>query len=174
MAHFLKYLEHTPDDLEVKWMLNIAAMTIGTYPDGVPAKFRIAPEAFASSETVGRFTDVAPEAGLNVFAMASGVVMDDFDNDGLLDVISSTYDSCCAMHCFHNNGDGTFTDRTAQAGLANQLGGLNLVAADYNNDGCLDVLVLRGAWENLGQRKSLLRNNCDGTFTDVTRQRDRK
>ena len=73
------------------------------------------------------------------------------------------------MHCFHNNGDGTFTDRTAQAGLANQLGGLNLVAADYNNDGCLDVLVLRGAWENLGQRMSLLRNNCNGTFTDVTK-----
>ena len=39
--------------------------------------------------------------------------------------------------------------------------------ADYNNDGCKDILVLRGGWE-VAQRKSLLRNNCNGTFTDVT------
>jgi hypothetical protein len=73
------------------------------------------------------------------------------------------------MHFFHNNGDGTFTDRTAQAGLSSQLGGLNIIQADYNNDGCLDILVLRGGWE-IPQRKSLLRNNCDGTFTDVTKE----
>jgi hypothetical protein len=52
---------------------------------------------------------------------------------------------------------------------SNQLGGLNLVAADYNNDGCMDLLVLRGGWES-PMRKSLLRNNCDGTFTDVTHE----
>src|ERR1700758_5317890 len=63
---------------------------------------------------------------------------------------------------FHNNGDGTFSDRTAQAGLSDQLGGLNIVAGDYNNDGCIDLLVLRGGWE-FGMRKSLLRNNCNGT-----------
>src|SRR4029079_3794353 len=41
--------------------------------------------------------------------------------------------------------------------------------ADYNNDGCMDILVLRGGWE-FPMRKSLLRNNCNGTFTDVTRE----
>jgi len=71
------------------------------------------------------------------------------------------------MHFFHNNGDGTFTDHVAEAGLAGQMGALNILQTDYNNDGCLDILVLRGAWE-LPQRKSLLRNDCDGTFTDVT------
>ena len=45
--------------------------------------------------------------------------------------------------------------------------GLNILQTDYNNDGHLDILVLRGAWET-PQRKSLLRNNGDGTFTDVT------
>ena len=70
-------------------------------------------------------------------------------------------------HLFHNNGDGTFTDRAAQAGLSDQLGGLNMVQTDYNNDGCLDILVLRGGWQ-LPVRRSLLRNNCNGTFTDVT------
>ena len=170
VGHFLAYLEHAPADIEVKWLLNVAESTLGNYPDGMPAKYLIAPSYFASAESVGRFTDVAPEAGLNLFAMSSGVVVDDFDNDGLLDVITSSFDSCAPMHFFHNNGDGTFSDRTAAAGLTRQLGGLDLVETDYNNDGCPDLLVLRGAWEKAAQRMSLLRNNCDGTFTDVTKE----
>ncbi len=170
VEYLLKYLARRPESIEVKWVLNVAEMTLGNYPDGVPQQYRIDPSLFASSESIGRFADVAPEAGLNLFAMASGVIVDDFDNDGLLDVMTSTFDVCAPMHFFHNNGDGSFSDRTAAAGLSDQTGGLNLIQADYNNDGCLDVLVLRGAWEQLGQRKSLLRNNCDGTFTDVTRE----
>jgi len=170
VQHFLKFLALQPDSIEVKWLLNVAEMTLGAYPSGVPPRYLLPPSLFASSESIGRFTDVAPAAGLNLFAMASGVIVDDFDNDGFLDVVTSSYDTCAPMHYFHNNGDGTFADRTAAAGLSDQLGGLNLIQADYNNDGCLDILVLRGAWEKLGQRKSLLRNNCDGTFTDVTKQ----
>jgi hypothetical protein len=101
--------------------------------------------------------------------MANGVVVDDFDNDGLLDVMLSSFDVCEPLHYFHNNGDGTFTDRAAAAGLAGQLGGLNMIQTDYNNDGCMDLLVLHGAWE-FSIRKSLLRNNCNGTFTDVTKE----
>jgi hypothetical protein len=47
------------------------------------------------------------------------------------------------MHYFRNKGDGTFSDRTAAAGLSGQLGGLNLIQADYNNDGCVDLLMGR-------------------------------
>ena len=50
------------------------------------------------------------------------------------------------------------------------VGGLNLVHADYDNDGWLDVLVLRGAWLNEGHPNSLLHNNGDGTFEDVTEE----
>lgn len=167
IEYFEKYLEHRPDDLEVRWLLNLAYMTLGEYPSGVPQAFLISEKDFHSRQNVGRFVDVAPAAGLNTFRDAGGVIVDDFDNDGLLDVVVSSMYVCDPIRFFHNNGDGTFSDRTKEAGLSGQLGGLNIVQADYNNDGCMDILVLRGGWE-FPQRKSLLRNNCDGTFTDVT------
>lgn len=169
IRHFLNCLRRNPKDLELKWLLNISYMTLGKYPREVPGEYLIPPKVFESREEVGRFVDVAPSHGLDILSMAGGVIMDDFDNDGFLDVVTSSLDACGSLHYFHNNGDGTFADRTAQAGLSNQLGGLNLIQADYNNDGLMDILVLRGAWE-LPMRKSLLRNNGDGTFTDVTRE----
>jgi hypothetical protein len=172
IEYFTKYLElrpSRPDAVQVKWLLNVAYNTLGKYPAGVPEVYRISPDVFASKENVGHFVDVARGAGLGFTSMAGGVIADDFENNGLLDVVVSSYDVCQPLRFFHNNGDGTFTDRTAQAGLSGQLGGLNMIQADYNNDGCMDILVLRGAWE-FPVRKSLLRNNCDGTFTDVTRE----
>lgn len=169
IQYALKYLARRPDTLDIKWMLNLDYMALGKYPDGVPKGELIPRSAFDSPDSVGQFVDVASEAGVNMFSESGGLIVDDFENDGLLDIVTSDYDECAPMHFFHNNGDGTFTDRTAQTGLQNQLGGLNMIQADYNNDGCLDILVLRGAWE-FPQRKSLLRNNCDGTFTDVTAQ----
>ena len=162
-----KYLERHPDAADAKWEIDLAYMTLGKYPDGVPKKYLIPPSVFDSPEDVPRFRDVAPEAGINLYSMSGGLIVDDFENNGQLDVVTSDFGQCAPMHYFHNNGDGTFSDNTAKAGLSGQLGGLNMIQADYNNDGCTDILVLRGAWE-FPQRKSLLRNNCDGTFTDVT------
>ena len=172
IQYFLKYLAikpERPNQLQVKWLLNLAYMTIGKYPSGVPQEYRVSPSAFESKQDIGRFLDVAPSAGLNFASMANGVIADDFENNGLLDLAVSSYDVCTPMRFFHNNADGTFTDRAVEAGLSTQLGGLNMIQADYNNDGCTDMLVLRGAWE-FPMRKSLLRSNCDGTFTDVTRE----
>lgn len=167
IRNFLEVLNRKPTDLEVRWLLNLASMTLGTYPKGVAKKYVIPPEVFKSAEDIGEFTDVAPALGLDLFDMAGGVIIDDFDNDGLLDIVVSSYDAGTCLRYFHNNGNGTFSDRTEQAGLSEQLGGLNIIQADYNNDGWLDILVMRGAWEE-PIRKSLLRNNGDGTFTDVT------
>ena len=173
IQYFENYLGQRPDDLEVKWLLNLTYVTLGEYPAGVPAKYLIPQSAFDPNEGrlqgIGRFMDVAPAAGMNAFKSSGGIIVDDFDNDGLLDVIGSSNDMCEQLQFFHNNGDGTFSERSAQAGLTGQLGGLNIVEADYNNDGCMDLLVLRGGWE-FPMRRSLLRNNCDGTFTDVTQQ----
>ena len=168
VEHFLNYLAQRPDEIAVRWLLNLAYMTLGRYPDDVPATYLIPPATFASADhDVGRFRDVAPQAGLNIFATAGGLIVDDFAGNGRFDVVTSNFDSCGPMHYFRNNGDGTFAERTSEVGLDGQLGGLNLVQADYNNDACTDILVLRGGWQ-APQRNSLLRNNCDGTFTDVT------
>lgn len=164
---FTKYLARKPDTLDIKWELNLAYLTLGRYPDGVPKQYLISPSIFESPEDIPRFKDVAPEAGINLYSMSGGLIVDDFENTGQLDIVTSDFGECAPMHYFHNNGDGTFSDHTDKAGLSDQLGGLNLIQADYNNDGCTDILVLRGAWQ-FPERKSLLRNNCDGTFTDVT------
>jgi len=169
IQYFETYLAHSPNDLEVKWQLNLAYMTIGGYPAQVPAKYLIPLSSFESKDNVGRFKDVGAKSGLNSFTEAGGLVIDDFDNDGLLDIITSSWDMCEPLHYFHNDGNGSFSDRTREAGLSDQLGGLNIIQGDYNNDGCMDLLVLRGGWE-LPMRRSLLRNNCNGTFTDVTQE----
>ena len=67
-------------------------------------------------------------------------------------------------------GDGTFADETDKAGLTGFFGGLNMIQADHDNDGDLDIFVLRGAWLSRWGRhpNSLLSNNGNGTFTDVT------
>src|ERR1017187_5010548 len=168
IQHFLASLKLRPGDLETRWLLNLSYMTLGKYPAGVPKEHLLAPSLFESAEDIGRFTDVAPRVGLGAVNFeVGGLIVDDFDNDGLFDIVTSNWDFCAPMHFFHNNGDGTFSDRSAQSGLATQTGGNNIIQTDYNNDGCLDILVLRGGWET-ALRKSLLRNNCNGTFTDVT------
>ena len=169
IEYFNKYLKLDPKNLEVRWLLNIAYMTLGKYPGSVPPQFLIPPAAFESKEDVGRFTDVAMPLGLDSVGDAGGVVMDDFDNDGFLDIVISSTDACDSLHYFHNNGDGTFSDWTQRSGLADQPGGLNIIQTDYNNDGRIDLFVMRGGWD-LPMHNSLLRNNGDGTFTDVTVQ----
>jgi hypothetical protein len=167
IRYFTRYLNEIPDEYDVRWLLNIAHMYAGTYPSGVPKSQLIPPTAFASSEEVGRFVDVAARAGLSSVSLSGGLIVDDFDGDGRLDVVTSSIDSCAPLRFFRRTEDGGFSEQASRAGLSDQLGGLNIVQTDYNNDGYLDILVLRGAWET-PQRKSLLRNNGDGTFTDVT------
>jgi len=170
MQILTELLKQEPENLKARWLLNIASMTVGDYPEGVPAQWLIPPGAFASEYDIKPFPDVAGAVGLDPMKLSGGSVMEDFDGDGNLDVMCSSIGFRDQLRLFHNNGDGSFTERTAEAGLVGEVGGLNLIQADFNNDGFPDVLVLRGAWMGAEGHfpKSLLRNNGDGTFEDVT------
>jgi hypothetical protein len=170
IEHFTRYLRQRPEDLGVQWLLNVAYMTLGEYPEGVPHEFLLPLGRFAAPwNDPRRMVNVASRVGLNARgeSMAGGCLVDDFDGDGRLDVFLPTTDPERGASVLRNRGDGTFEDVSDAAGLTEQVLSLNACHADFNNDGALDVLMLRGAWE-VPRRMSLLRNRGDGTFEDVT------
>jgi hypothetical protein len=166
-----RLLRVDPDSVRARWLLNIAHMTVGTYPDGVPAAWRIAPSTFAADHPLPAFTNVATDVGLGIHGVSGGAVVEDLDRDGFLDVMVSATGFSDPIRVFKNTGAGRFEERTADSGLAGLNGGLNLVHADFDNDGWPDVLVLRGAWMGAPGRfpVSLLRNLGGLRFADVTR-----
>jgi hypothetical protein len=171
VQHFTEYLRQFPDDLEVRWLLNLAHMTLGEHPGKVDSKYVISLDRFTHSEfDIGKFRDVGHLLGVNRFNQAGGAIMEDFDNDGLLDIALTSFDPTLSMAYYRNKGDGTFEDRTKEAGVTDQLGGLVCYQTDYNNDGRLDVFIPRGAWLHTAIRPSLLRNEGGGRFTDVTKE----
>jgi hypothetical protein len=166
---FQEYLGSRPGDLEVRWLLNLSYMVLGRHPQDVPRRQLPAPSLFRSRASLPRFTDVAARAGFGRRDIAGGTVAEDMDGDGLIDIVLSSAEYCSPLRFYRNRGDGTFEDRSEAAGLLGQLGGINVVQTDYNNDGRPDLFVMRGGWE-IAMRNSLLRNDGDGRFTDVTRQ----
>lgn len=159
-----------PNDMECQYLLNIEHMTLGQYPIKVPENFRIPESYFNSSAEFPHFTDIAMSLGIDVKNMAGGTCVDDFNGDEYLDIIASSWGFEDQIKYFENDKMGGFNDKTFDAGLKGVTGGLNLRHADYNNDGNLDFIILRGAWLSVdgGIPNSLMRNNGDGTFTDVT------
>ena len=139
----------------------------------------------------GKFVDVTLQAGVaGNGRFSTGVTVGDYDNDGFLDVYVTGYGG---NQLFHNNGDGTFTDVTAKAGVGG--GGWSSSAAwlDYDRDGWLDLYVVRYldydiksapycGYKREGYRMYcdpqqfdglpdlLYHNNRDGTFSDVSRK----
>jgi hypothetical protein len=173
---YKELLKEYPENMEYRWLLNIAYMTLGEYPAQVPSAWLLPGldtnvsemDSLARTEA---FIDIAGSLQLDVNNMAGGAIVEDFDNDGFLDIVTSSWDLDVSMRYFKNNGDGTFSDHSDEANFKDVRGGLNLLQMDFNNDGFKDIFVLRGAWlrGSYGmQPNSLLKNNGDGTFTDVT------
>ncbi len=169
IARFDRVLTLTPGDVQNRWLRTVAETLIGD-PNGRG----LPPSALGPAPGLARWQNLADGLGISGSDHAGGAIVDDFDADGHLDLISSSWHPCAPLRAYRNDGQGGFQDVAKAWGLDQQLGGLNIVHADYDGDGQLDLLVLRGAW--LGAegkiRNSLLRNDLakTGRFVDVTAQ----
>jgi hypothetical protein len=174
MGYLEQVLELTempePDHLRARWLYNIAYMMQGRYPEDVPAEYVLPPRLFESDAPFPRFENVAPRLGVDTLDLAGGAIVEDFNGDHNLDIMVSTMDTAGQTRLYLSDGRGGYEDRTIEAGLQGMFGGLNMSAGDYDNDGDVDVLVLRGGWfRQFGLHpNSLLRNNGEAVFTDVT------
>ena len=94
VRQFTEYLRLRPEDQGVRWLLNVAAMTLGEHPDKVPSEYLMPVDAFRSKQNIGRFENIAAAVGLGVRGpnMAGGSVFDDFTGDGLPDVFTTSMD----------------------------------------------------------------------------------
>ena len=175
IRHYQQLLQRSPDDYESRYLLNLAYMTLGKYPAAVPDTLLIRSPLF---EKVGEnlVKDVAMSKGLDVTGLAGGVVAEDFNGDGHVDLLISSWDMQSLVQLFLNDGKSNWTESTAEANLTAIPGGLNMLPTDYNNDHLPDVLILRGGWLELYGTlpNTLLKNegpdeNGVPRFTDVTR-----
>ena len=146
-------------------------MTIGEHPFNVPDSYYIKfPNWNIEQKKIKAFKEVSLKLGIAQDGLSGGVSIDDFNNDGLLDIFITSYGMADQSKLFINTGKG-FVDKTEESGLKGIVSGLNCIHADYDNDGNIDIFILRGAWLGRGGNhpNSLLKNNGDGTFTDVTK-----
>ena len=143
-------------------------VTAGGFVDGAPVIFADITRQAGLDKFLHR--SGTPEKRTIIETPGSGVALLDYDNDGWLDIYLLNGSTIPALQgkepapramLFHNNHDGTFTDVTARAGVANERWGFGVAAADYDNDGWPDLYVA-----NYGKNR-LYHNNHDGTFTDV-------
>jgi hypothetical protein len=163
-------LKYDPNNLSAMWLLNIAYMQVGGYPEKVPTQWLVPPESFQSEYDVPRFKNIAIDLGVDNPNMCGGAILDDFNKDGLIDIFTCGWGLKERSFLLLNKGDGSFDDISVKAGIDKYPGGLMIQQTDYNNDGNLDVWISRGAWysEYGILPSSMLKNNGDSTFTDVT------
>lgn len=169
---YTELLLKKPDDYISKWLLNIAYMTLGKYPDSVPSVNYIDFNKYQANFSVPYFENIADIAKVNAFCQLGGANIEDFNNDGYLDLFTTSYKLSDNPHLYLNKGNGQFEDVTEKAGLIGITGGVNTNHADYDNDGDIDIFIIRGGWllTAIPEPNSLLRNNGDGSFSDVTMQ----
>tara|TARA_B100000700_G_scaffold11748_1_gene11953 strand:+ start:11938 stop:14124 length:2187 start_codon:yes stop_codon:yes gene_type:complete len=161
-----------PENIKAKWLLNVTHMNLGSYPDLVDRDLLIDITNTKNSNNKIKFKDISVNLGIYNVDLAGGVIFDDFNNDGFSDIITSSWNPCTSMKFYLNRGIEGFVEITNESNLNKQLGGLNIVSTDYNNDGYIDIYIMRGGWlsEEGEMINTLLRNNKDLTFTDVTEE----
>lgn len=163
-----------PESYTLRWLYNLAHISNGTYPDAVTPRFRIenlqSPEQLPEDLPVPEFQNIGTEAGVADNQIAGGVCIEDFNGNGRLDIVTTSYGLDHQVRYYVSDGKGGYDDQTEAAGLKGIVSGLNIECADINNSGYPDLFITRGAWLGVNGRhpNSLLRNNGDNTFTDIT------
>ena len=119
VKQFTAYLKEVPDDLRARWLLNVAYMTLGEYPQHVPAAYLIPLDRFRSKLDIDRFDNIATAAGLcmRVRRQVGGSIFDDFNNDGWPDLLVTSIDTEEGASMFINDRHGAFEDRSSWASL---------------------------------------------------------
>ena len=110
-------LKINPNDLQCQYLLNIAHMTLGQYPEKVPTQFLLPESHFKNSSQFAHFTDIAMKLGVDDNQTAGGTCIDDFNGDGYLDIIASSWGFYDQIKYFVNDRQGGFEDKTIEAGL---------------------------------------------------------
>jgi len=174
-----------PARLDFLWLMNLSFSAIGKQTRLLPESKRVIPKPVANVDFgMEPFADVAELTGYRSVGWASGGILDDFDNDGHLDIVSSGKNAAIEgggfennlLQYFSNNKDGTYSDRSTESAISSVPSGVQMVQADYDNDGLLDLIVVRGGWSSIFDKKgigiqfpaSLVKNFGKGKFRETT------
>jgi tetratricopeptide (TPR) repeat protein len=151
------------------WGIYQASLGLGSYPKSLPQRYHFPLRPEASGKDLPpppRFTDIAPELGIDKFAGAGPAGWADYDGDGRYDLIACGMDTFCSL--FRNEG-ARFRDVTLETGLGRVESGFGAAWGDYDGDGRPDLYIARNGWGG-PLPDSLLHNKGDGTFEEVTKQ----
>ncbi|MBI3962378.1 MAG: CRTAC1 family protein [Deinococcus sp.] len=150
-------------DLYVANYVDFARSVPGAFLN-FPVKYYGSSDVLYRNNGNGTFSDTSLQAGIADDKRGLGAVFFDYDNDGDPDIYAANDGNPNTL--YRNNGDGTFSDVTEQAGVGDPNSGMGIATGDYDDDGDLDIVVTN--W--LDQTNAFYRNNGDGTFSDVRHQ----
>lgn len=168
--HSQYYISGRRNDNSFVLAISLATLKISNYLSTQLKAYLGLVKDFLAPTPSAKFKDVAEEAGVSKPLAGGGAAWGDFDNDSYLDLFVTSI-SPPGNYLYRNQGDGTFKEVTKGANLFSPTGSWGLAWGDFDNDGCLDVYVVKlGSNKSLesGENDRLYKNNCDGTFTDVT------
>jgi len=146
------------------WVVTCLDYNLDGYTDIYLGTYDNSPNKLYRNVGDGTFEDVTSTANAGYNGASHGLASGDFNNDGLPDLYIGSYGNL-SCKLFQNQGDGTFTDVTSGSGTSGHNDTRTVSFTDYNNDGWLDIFSSHHDFYSYSN--TLLRNNGDGTFTNV-------